>query len=246
MKDPELAVVMPVYNEEGAIEGVIRKWDRELKRLGMDYRIHAYNDGSRDRSLRILQTLSQHYPRMVVHDKANSGHGPTILQAYRENSDAEWIFQIDSDDEIGCEAFQELWAKRNSYDFLQGRRIRNDQPLPRKIVSFFSRATVKILYGRRIYDVNSPYRLMKCGVFRDYFRSLPGGLFAPNVILSGIACLKNLKVCEIPVQQKPRATGEVSIKKWRLLKAALKSYAQTIGCRFRLQRLPFHQPGGSV
>ena len=35
--------------------------------------------------------------------KTNSGHGPTILLGYRENSDCAWVFQMDSDDEMGPE-----------------------------------------------------------------------------------------------------------------------------------------------
>ena len=237
MKRPELAVVMPVYNEEGAIRNVIKKWTDELETLGVEFEIHAYNDGSKDRSLDVLRELAAQNARLVVHNKKNSGHGPTILQGYRESSDSQWIFQIDSDDEIGCESFQELWEKRNDFDFLIGSRIRPNQPLPRKIVSSFSRATVQMFYGKKVYDVNCPFRLMRCAVFKKYFRSLPENLFAPNVILSGIASMDNLRVCEIPVQQKERSTGEVSIKKFRLLRAALTSYRQTISQRFRLREL---------
>jgi len=135
MKRPELAVVMPVYNEEGAIRNVIRKWSDELQRLEIDFEIHAYNDGSKDKSLQVLRELASQNPGLIIYDKANSGHGPTILQGYRENSRAEWIFQIDSDDEIGCEGFEELWKNRKRYSFLIGHRIRERQPLSRKVVN---------------------------------------------------------------------------------------------------------------
>ena len=42
-----LCVVMPVYNEQDAIGGVLEKWDAELRRLGIDYEIRPYNDGSK-------------------------------------------------------------------------------------------------------------------------------------------------------------------------------------------------------
>ena len=161
MKNPELAVVMPVYNEEGAIRNVLLKWTQELERLGIRFEIHVYNDGSKDGSLKMLRELAGQNPRLVVHDKKNSGHGPTILQGYRENSETPWIFQIDSDDEIGCESFQEFWEKRESFDFLIGARVRPNQPLPRKVISSFSRVTVRIFYGKKVHDVNSPFRLMR-------------------------------------------------------------------------------------
>ena len=232
MKERELALVMPVYNEAGIITDVVRKWTAELQRLKIDYQIHVYNDGSRDNTLRILNVIAAENKRLIVHDKPNSGHGPTVLRAYNENISAEWIFQIDSDDEIGTEKFGEIWNNRSKYDFLIGRRIKSEQPLERKIISFVSRLTVWILYGNKIFDVNCPYRLMRSEVFKDIYRSLPEDLFAPNVIISGIVSLKNINASEIPVQYVNRTTGEISIKKMKLFKAALKSFYQTIECRF--------------
>ena len=234
MRKVELAVVMPVYNEAGIISEVINKWIKTLKGLDIDFEIHAYNDGSKDHTLKILNQLGLENKGLIVHDKLNSGHGPTILLAYRENSDAEWIFQTDSDDEIGSEQFEKLWRNRGHYDFLIGRRVRSQQPLARKLISVASRAIVQMLYGSRVYDVNSPFRLMRSKAFKDLFQSLPQDMFAPNVVISGLVSLYQLRAHEIPVPQKERTTGEVSIKKVKLIKSALKSFLQTINYRFKL------------
>lgn len=231
----ELALVMPLYNEEGAIGTVIRKWTEELQKLKIHFLIHAYNDGSKDGTLHILNDLAAENKRLIVHDKPNSGHGPTVLLGYRENSDAEWIFQIDSDDEIGPEKFGELWKNRDQYDFLIGRRTRANQPFVRRVISAASRAVVRIFYGSEVFDVNSPYRLMRTEVMKNLFFSLPANMFAPNIVISGMASLKKLRVYEIRVLQKERITGEVSIKKFKLMKAALKSFWETIAYRFRFQ-----------
>ena len=50
----KLCVVMPVYNEQEAIAGVLEKWNAALKALDIDYEIRPYNDGSRDRSLEVM------------------------------------------------------------------------------------------------------------------------------------------------------------------------------------------------
>jgi len=223
----ELAVVMPVYNEEGAIQGVLEKWAKELDRLGMDYEIHVYNDGSKDHTSALLKSAAATHPRVRAHDKKNSGHGPTILQGYRDNSMATWLFQIDSDDEMGPEGFQDLWSRRKDYDFLLGTRDGRKSPLPRKLISLISRMTVRLFYGAGIWDVNSPFRLMRSETFRELFLKLPPTTFAPNVIISGYACKKRLRICQVTVPCRARQAGTVSIKKWKLLKAALKSFVQT-------------------
>lgn len=236
MKDVELCIVMPVYNEEAAIAGVIKKWTEELSRLGINFQIHAYNDGSKDKTLLILNQIAKENEHLIVHDKLNSGHGPTIIQGYRENSNQEWLFQIDSDDEIGPEYFYDLWKNRDKYQFLIGRRIRSQQPFSRKIISLVSRLTINLSYGNKVYDVNSPYRLMKTDVFKKVFWSIPSDTFAPNVIISGTVSLKDLSCYETPVYQRQRLTGEVSIIKWKLLKAAVKSLMQTINYRLRVKK----------
>lgn len=120
------------------------------------------------------------------------------------------------------------FGKVDNYDFLVGIRDGRVQQLPRKIISFVSRLCVRILYGKSIWDVNTPYRLMRVSAFKDSFQMIPLTTFAPNVILSGLAARLKLRCYEIRVPQHDRTTGEVSIKKWKLLRAAMKSFSQTV------------------
>ena len=224
-----LAVIMPVYNEESAIAAVIEKWVRALDALRVAYEIHAYNDGSKDTSLRILNSLAQQHPQVRVHDKKNSGHGPTILLGYRENAGRHtWLFQMDSDDEMGPESFATLWENRQHHDFLIGTRDGRHQPLSRKVVSFVSRLCVRVFYGKGVWDVNSPYRLMRSEKFARVYNAIPADTFAPNIIISGMAARLGLRFFECPVPHENRKTGTVSIKKWKLFKAAARSFAQAV------------------
>lgn len=225
-----LCVVMPVYNEQDAIGPVLEKWDAALKGLGIDYEIRPYNDGSKDSSLSVMRKVAEKLAGVNVKDKPNGGHGNTILTGYREaSSDGfDWVFQIDSDDEMGPEKFNELWSRRNDYDFLVGIRDGRIQALPRKIISFVSRLCVRIFYGKSVWDVNTPYRLMRVSAFKPFYDAIPLTTFAPNVILSGLAARHKLRCFETRVPQHDRTTGEVSIKKWKLFKAAAKSFWQTI------------------
>ena len=226
----ELSVVMPVYNEQEAIVPVLEKWDAALKALGIDYEIRPYNDGSKDNSLAVMREVAEKLTGVKVKDKVNGGHGNTILTGYREAAadGFEWVFQIDSDDEMGPEKFNELWSRRNDYDFLVGIRDGRVQALPRKIISLVSRICVRIFYGKSVWDVNTPYRLMRVSAFKDFYARIPLTTFAPNVILSGLAARHKLRCFETRVPQHDRTTGEVSIKKWKLLKAAARSFWQTI------------------
>jgi len=232
---PELTVVMPVYNEEGAIVAVLTQWAEALNELAINYRIAVYNDGSKDATLAVLRGI---VPSVLcgvaVIDQANRGHGPTILRGYRDHPDSTWIFQIDSDGELGPEKFAELWAHRQGYDFLIGNRIERCSPLPRRLTTWVSRGLVWLMYGRAVFDVNCPYRLFKPASFQGYLRMIPEDTFAPNLILAGMASCLRLKVYQTDVIHSSRQTGEVSIKKWRLFKAAVRSCLQTAAFRLRM------------
>jgi len=224
---PELAVVMPVYNEQDAIVPVLKNWIGVFDELGIDFQFRLYNDGSKDQTSDRVRTAFALDPRVVLVEKNNSGHGPTILRGYREAGRARWVLQIDSDDEMPATPFKEMWRRRSEADFLIGYRHNRANPWQRKVVTWISRLTVWTLFGARIRDVNSPYRLMKTSLFTGLFESIPENTFAPNLIVSGFVGRRKLKVVNIEVPFEFRRTGTVSIKKWRLFKAAARSFGQT-------------------
>jgi len=229
----DVEIVMPVYNEAACINEVLDDWIRELDLLGISYRLLVLNDGSRDNTAEVLARYDNN-PKVKVINKQNSGHGPTILQGYHiAAQEASWVFQVDSDNEIKAEHFKTLWSEREMHDAVIGIRDGRQQPLPRKIISAVSRLAVSLFYGSGIADVNCPFRLMRAEVLKQILTRIPENTFAPNVAISGFLALMKAKVLNIAVPHANRQTGEVSIKKWKLLKAAIKSFVQVIQLRFQ-------------
>lgn len=227
----ELSIVIPVYNEEEIIQYVIDDWIQELNQQNISYTIYLYNDGSSDQSLDVLKCYKKKYPNLInVIDKKNSGHGPTILLGYLENIDSEWIFQVDSDNEIRAFHFKKFWIDKAAYDFIVGQRINRNAPLFRKIMSYISYLVVATMYGKGIRDVNCPYRLMKTSFFKEVFTNIPKDTFAPNVIISGMAAKKKAKIRQYDVEFETRTTGSNSLNfnVMNLLKVSIKSFKQTI------------------
>ncbi|MBC8376468.1 MAG: glycosyltransferase family 2 protein [FCB group bacterium] len=227
-----LALVIPVYNEAEVISDVINAWNTCLDGLGIIYTIHVYDDGSTDTTLEILKELSREIDPLDIHTSENQGHGPTLLKGYNHSHSETWIFQTDADDEMSPEFFNKLWSHREEYDFLLGRRSQRTQPLPRKLISLISRCVVHLFYGRGVWDVNSPFRLMRTSVLSPIIAKIPINTFAPNLIISGMVNLKKVTYFETLIPHHERQTGNVSIRKFRLFMAALKSFWQTI--HFRL------------
>ena len=230
----DVTIVMPVYNEAECIGGVLSDWTAELDRLKINYRLLVLNDGSRDNTAVVLEQSAQP-PRLKIINKPNSGHGPTILQGYQTAAaEARWVFQVDSDNEMEACHFRKVWELRNDAEAVIGIRDGRLQPLPRKIISTVSRMIVAVFYGSGIADVNCPYRLIKSDVLNTLLPKIPGNTFAPNVAISGLLALHKHSVKNVPIPHNDRQTGEVSIKKWGLFKAAIRSLCQTITIRFTL------------
>ena len=224
MKNKELNIVIPVYNESEIIKDVTDSWIVALNKIGIDFEINLYNDGSKDNSAEILDAIEAENACVNVIHKENSGHGPTILMGYMNSKDNEWVFQIDSDGEMKPDKFVELWNNRNKYDFLLGTRFNRQSPISRKIITFVARRTIGLLFNNGISDVNSPYRLMRVSKVYSFFEKIPTDTFAPNIVLSGLVTQNKLRVYETPVEFTFRQTGEVSIKHFKLFKVALKSF----------------------
>lgn len=233
MSNLDLVIVVPIFNEEGTLEKVLMSWADALSELNIRYGIYAYDDGSTDGTPEQLRELESRIPQLTAQSKLNSGHGPTCLQAYLEFAEtAEWIFQVDSDDEMGPGWFYKLWNIRADHDFIVGRRYERESSLARKLISLSARLSVNIFYGPCIYDVNVPYRLMRSGAFLPCFKSIPDKTFAPNVLVSGYAAFHEIKTVEIHIPHQSRYSGQVSIRSWKLIKESIRASFQTLRYRF--------------
>jgi dolichol-phosphate mannosyltransferase len=230
-----LAVIMPIYNEEDIIETVINEWILELDKLEIDYKFFAYNDGSTDKTSEILRKIADANSNLIVINQQNCWHGPTILKGYKDNApNFSWIFQVDADREMKAEEFGKMWEKRSNYDFLMVIRKNRPQNLSRKIISLISRLCIWGFYGKGPWDVNSQYRLMRSEKFLEIFKKLSADTLSPNMILSGFVAKKKLKFYEHPVVCMQRQTGE-ALNKMKLIKTAIKSFWQTIIFSFAIK-----------
>ncbi|PKQ20585.1 MAG: hypothetical protein CVT66_04440 [Actinobacteria bacterium HGW-Actinobacteria-6] len=224
----ELIVVIPVYNEAACIADVIRSWQATLDGLSADYEILVLDDGSTDGTAAALREL-ENEPRVSVTSKPNSGHGPTILMGYRmAYPRAQWVFQCDSDDEMPASSFPALWRKRDGFDAIFGARTGRSQSTGRRLISATSRFIVNLAYGAGVQDVNTPYRLVRSAILGPIVLAIPDTTFAPNLVVSGTLALAGARILNVPVPHQNRRTGTVSIVRWRLWKAAVKSLVETI------------------
>ena len=207
----DVAVVIPVFNEEKLIGECINEWLNVLDSVNLNYEILIIDDGSSDATISIVERYGDNQNIQII-IKQNEGHGPTILAGYkRAVGIAEWVFQADSDNEINPNQFSALWSRRQGQDAVIAWRQGRDQTTVRRLVTFFARVTTKVLFRCHLRDVNIPFRLIRSETLAILLEKIPSDTFAPNIALSGALSLMNFQVEECPVVFNERIVGESSL-----------------------------------
>ena len=207
----DVAVVIPVFNEEKLIGECINEWLNVLDSVNLNYEILIIDDGSSDATISIVERYGDNQNIQAI-IKQNEGHGPTILAGYkRAVGIAEWVFQADSDNEISPNQFSALWSRRQGQDAVIAWRQGRNQTTVRRLVTFFARVTTKVLFRCHLRDVNIPFRLIRSETLTILLEKIPSDTFAPNIALSGALSLMNYQVEECPVIFNERIVGESSL-----------------------------------
>ena len=206
----ELAVVIPVFNEEETIRKCVEDWVEVLSSLEIDFELIIVDDGSWDKSPLVLKEFEPRDQIRII-TKPNEGHGPSILLGYREASEAaEWVFQADSDNEISPHEFRNFWESRIGNDAVLGWRKDRQQTFIRKAISKIAGLVTRVFFGCRVRDANIPFRLIHAEILSRIISRIPKTTFAPNLAISGALCRLKLAIEELPVQFIGRENGKPS------------------------------------
>jgi glycosyltransferase involved in cell wall biosynthesis len=182
----QLAIIIPVYNEEENIEKVINDWRKILEKKKFD--IIVINDGSTDKTKLILDKIKKKSSNIKVINKLNGGHGESIYLGYKYATKKKYkfIFQVDSDDQFSTSDFKALWKlKDKPYDLIMGYRQYRKDPLLRIFLSkVVLRLFFLIYFKKNISDANIPYRLMKIKFLDKFIKNSSKKYIAPNILMT--------------------------------------------------------------
>jgi len=222
---------MPAYNEEDGIEVAVQAVQVNILDRVPNSELVVVNDGSRDGTGALLDRLASADPRVRVIHKANGGHGPAIMTGLGEAA-GEFVFLIDSDNQIPLEEFAPFWtAVQEGNDAAFGvRRVRHDAEL-RKVLTVVIRLSLSTLFGVRLYDSNVPYKLLRQSLWTSARPLIPDGTLAPSLFLAVFAARRGYRIRYIDVTHKDRETGTVSIRRWKLIKFCARAFRQLLDFR---------------
>ena len=218
---------MPVYNEEEAIDIVVREWVSAIEKLKVNYVFCILNDGSKDGTLEKINDLITVFSKIKVVNKNNSGHGQTCILGYQmavENG-ADWIFQIDSDGQCDAKYLEEFLHFADKFQCIYGVRTTRDDGVKRMIVSYFVTVFTFLATGKWVLDPNVPYRLVNVNVMKEFVYKVPKDFHLANIFIS-VNCARFSKIKWIPIHFRDRMGGVPSVRTFTFVKHGFKLFKQ--------------------
>ncbi len=221
-----LYIIIPAYNEEANIEAVAREWHQVAENAGGEgSKLVVIDDGSKDGTFEILQKLSGQLNRLYPIRKENSGHGATVLHGYQLalKEKADYVFQTDSDGQTVPDEFDGFWARREEYDAIIGHRQRRQDGFSRIVVTKVLKLVLLLVFGARITDANTPFRLMKRELLERHIQKVPTDFNLTNVLLTVSFVKSKEKICFMPITFRQRQGGVNSINIKKIIRIGIQA-----------------------
>ena len=202
---PTLCVVIPVFNEAYVVAQAYEEISTALDAIGwLDWSILFVNDGSRDNTAAILESLFREHERVAyILLSRNFGHQAALTAGF-DHADADIIISMDGDLQHPPKLIAELLgAWRQGFDIVHTRKLGTQG------LSFIRRITTWLAYRiiSRIADVRiipnaSDYRLLDRQALESV-RSLPENAR----LYRGLTPWIGFRQCVIPYVAAERAAG---------------------------------------
>jgi dolichol-phosphate mannosyltransferase len=235
---PPLTIICPAYNEEGAIAQAVEDVARHVFPIVPGAQLLVINDGSRDSTGCILDEIAAADSRVRIIHKPNGGHGPA-LRAGLEAARGEYLMLIDSDRQMPLDEFASHWRDAQSRHAVFALRRERDDPAIRLVLTRWVRRVACGLFGVRpqsVPDLNVPYKILRSDLWQAASPLIPPDTLAPSLFLAIVAHAGGWNVLQVPLTHRPRTTGEVSIRRWRLFRFCLRGLGQLLAFRIRTWR----------
>jgi len=238
--EEKLYVVIPAYNESENIRQLINDWYPIVEKYNGDgeSRLVIINDGSKDNTYELICKAAEDRPLLQPLNKANGGHGDTVLFGYRYaiTNHADYIFQTDSDGQTLPEEFHQFWNLKEEYEAILGDRSDRQDGSSRIFVEKTLRLILRVTFGISVPDANAPFRLMKRELVEKYIQKMPDGFNLPNVMLTTYFAYFKENIKFVHVTFRPRQGGVNSINIKKIVKIGWKAVGDFIQFRRNIDK----------
>ncbi len=228
MKDIQLSLVIPTYNEEENIKNLLETTSRILKIIPISFELIVVDDGSKDQTRSIGKKLQKDNKEIILIERDKErGLATALIRGY-EASQGQYLGAMDADLAHDPKYLLTMinLLNLNQADFIIGSRyVKGAQfkgkPILNLMASIVGQFLVKIILGVKVKDSSNNYRIFK----REVWEKIKNQLHSDgNIMLTEIvyrASQNNFRIREIPILYIERRIGK---SKLSLFKETIKFF----------------------
>ena len=213
----KLSIVIPMRDEESAIEATALEIVRTLRGRRIPFEIVAVDDNSRDGTAAILETLAAQHEEIVrASNPDRSGFGMAVRAGLnRSTGDVIAIMMADGSD--SAQDLVRYWEKiQEGYDcvfgsrFIEGSRV-TDYPLHKLALNRCANFLIRILFALRYNDTTNAFKCYRREVING-MQPLISPHFNLTVEMPLKAIVRGYSYAVVPISWTNRTTGISKLK----------------------------------
>jgi glycosyltransferase involved in cell wall biosynthesis len=239
MRVRELSVFLPCYEEEGNVARTVERAVAVLRERDLErFEVIVVNDGSRDRTGPIADTLAAEYDEVrVAHHVQNQGYG-AALRTGLDEAKFPWVFFTDGDGQFDLAEIDGFLAAADDVEVVIGYRLQRADHFGRRVNTWLWSLAVRTLFRLRVRDVDCAFKLLSRHSLDEVGPLTASGAVISTELLVGIR-RAGLAITQIGVHHLPRQAGSPT---GASLKVILRAIRELVALRWHTWRRSRHAP----
>lgn len=211
-----LSVIVPVFNEDATVASVVPR----LRQTGIPMQIILVNDGSRDGSKGVLETIAGEPGIVVCHHEVNRGKGAAIRTGM-EAATGDLVVIQDADREYDPSDFRYLMQPLVfgeadvAYGTRYGHYDRQSSPWWHQAVNGLISWLASVSIGIRLSDVETCYKMIPRENLLKVLPDLKENRFGIEIELTARLARQGFRFTERPIRYQHRWYNEGKKIGWR-------------------------------
>jgi glycosyltransferase involved in cell wall biosynthesis len=202
---PKYSIVVPFHNEEDNVTTLYDRLKAIMEQVGDTFELVFVDDGSRDRTYRLLEEIAAVDSRVLVVKLRRNFGQTSALAAGFDHATGEFILAMDGDLQHDPNEIPAFLSKlEEGYDVVSGwRSHRGDNFIMRRIPSRAANWLMATLSGVNIHDFGTTFKAYR----REVIQNIP--LYGEmHRFIPALASWYGASICEIPISNPAREFGK--------------------------------------
>lgn len=153
----DISIVVPLYNEDESLPELMAWIDKVCTENNFAYEVIMVDDGSKDNSWQVLETLVQKYSSLRgIRFQRNYGKSAALNEGFKA-AKGDVVFTMDADLQDSPDEIPEMYAmiKSGQYDLVSGwKKVRYDNAVTKNLPSKLYNGVNRMISGIQLHDMN--------------------------------------------------------------------------------------------